>query len=188
MQSIVKDIHGQQAVFKTADLDNRHRVPVVLPDGTTIHIAGDMFNKTNGIYTVSLAFDQIKNIGSDGRSEAVVLPVHEERLKVGKEWHATGKVRVIKTVHEEEHLIDEPLLREEIDVRRETRDEMVDAPAGPRYEDNVLVIPVYEEVIVVEKRLRLKEEIYVSKRRTEQAAGERVTTRREEIRIDRSDT
>lgn len=35
-------------------------------------------------------------------------------------------------------------------------------PAAVRYENEVMIIPVLEEVLVAEKQLRLKEEVYVS--------------------------
>ena len=53
-----------------------------------------------------------------------------------------------------------------------------------RQEGDVLVIPVLEEVIVLQKRLMLKEEIRITKRSQQIIEPQAVTLRREEIVIE----
>ncbi|EJF10623.1 hypothetical protein O71_07896 [Pontibacter sp. BAB1700] len=48
-----------------------------------------------------------------------------------------------------------------------------------------MIIPVLKEVLVVEKRLLVVEEIHVTKRRTEEHDTQHVELRREEIRVER---
>ncbi|MCM0044674.1 MAG: DUF2382 domain-containing protein, partial [Burkholderiaceae bacterium] len=50
-----------------------------------------------------------------------------------------------------------------------------------------LVVPVLEEVLVVEKRLRLKEEIRITARATVRHATEQVVLRSEQVSIERFD-
>jgi uncharacterized protein (TIGR02271 family) len=85
--------------------------------------------------------------------------------------------RVVNTVREE---IEAELLREEVTIHRVPVNEYVDSPPPIRYEDDRIIVPVLEEVLVVEKRLLVKEEVVITKRR------ERVTDRRAVTR-DRSD-
>ncbi|NJR12919.1 DUF2382 domain-containing protein, partial [bacterium] len=47
------------------------------------------------------------------------------------------------------------------------------------------IIPVVEEVIVVEKRLRLREELRVTKQRVEDHTPQQVILRRKEVTVDR---
>ena len=53
-----------------------------------------------------------------------------------------------------------------------------------RQEGDVLVIPVLEEVIVLQKRLMLKEEIRITKRSQQTIEPQVVTLRREEIVVE----
>jgi stress response protein YsnF len=62
---------------------------------------------------------------------------------------------------------------------------VVDAVEPPREEDGVTVIPVYEEVLVVEKRLVLREEVRLTTRREPVPGPDRVTLRRQRVEVDR---
>jgi len=112
-------------------------------------------------------------------SEVVVLPVLEERLEVHKRTVDVGGVRVHKTVQEQEQTVDEALLREEVQVERVPVNRVLDGPVEIRHEGETLVIPVVEEVLVVEKRLMLKEEIRVTKTRRVEQESQRHTLRKE---------
>jgi stress response protein YsnF len=48
-----------------------------------------------------------------------------------------------------------------------------------------MIIPVIQEVVVIEKRLMLVEEIRVNKQQTETKVSETITLRKEEINIER---
>jgi stress response protein YsnF len=52
----------------------------------------------------------------------------------------------------------------------------------------VLIIPVVEEILVVEKRLLLREEVRLSKRLTTTSVPQKVTLRREVVDIERVDS
>jgi uncharacterized protein (TIGR02271 family) len=124
----------------------------------------------------------------EGQAPAAVVPVIEEELRVGKRVVETGRVRVTKTVHEHEEVVDEPLMREEYDVERVPIDEFVDGPVGPRHEGETLVVPVLEEVLVVEKRLVVREELRITRKRTEERRPQRVKLLSEEVSVERADT
>jgi len=59
-------------------------------------------------------------------------------------------------------------------------------PPPVRHEGNTMIIPLLEEVLVVEKRLMLREELRVTRTQTEFHAPQQVTLRREEITVDRA--
>jgi len=117
--------------------------------------------------------------------EDVVLPVIEEELELRKRTVETGGLRVHKTVHEREEMVDEPLLREELQIERVPINRPVNAPPEVRHEGDVTIIPVLEEVLVVEKRLVLKEELHVKRSRRLDSSPQRVTLRSEEATIER---
>jgi len=118
--------------------------------------------------------------------EETVIPVLKEELDVHtRRVELDSGVRVAKQVEEREELIDEPLTKEEVEVERITLNRPVDGPIAVRYEGDTMIVPVLEEVLVVEKRLVLKEEIRITRRKTEIRAPERVTLRREIAAVER---
>jgi uncharacterized protein (TIGR02271 family) len=88
-------------------------------------------------------------------------------------------------VHERETIVDEPFFRDEVEVERVLINRVVDASVPVRYEDDTMIVPIMEEVLVVEKRLVLKEELYIRKRRVETHRPQQVMLRSEEVRVER---
>jgi uncharacterized protein (TIGR02271 family) len=111
------------------------------------------------------------------------IPVIEEQLKVEKEVVETGKLRLIKKVHEEEHEVDVPLVQENITVEHVALDQYVDSPPQVRQEGDTTIYPVLQEVLV--KKLLLVEEVRVTRHRTETPAPQHVTLRKEEVQVSR---
>jgi uncharacterized protein (TIGR02271 family) len=127
---------------------------------------------------------------SDLPDERIRIPVRQEELSIGTETVDTGRgVRVEKMVREERRAIDEVLRREEVDVRRVAVDRIVGHAEAPqsRYEGNTLIVPVLEEVLVVEKKLRIKEEIHITKTTRDEHKSEVVSLKSEDISIERFD-
>jgi uncharacterized protein (TIGR02271 family) len=116
---------------------------------------------------------------------SAVVPVLAEDLEVQKRVVETGTVRITKQVHEREALVDEPLYRDEVEVTRVPIQRVVDAPIPVREEHGTLIVPVLEEVLVVEKRLMLKEEMHIRRHRVETRQPQQVTLRREEVGVER---
>ena len=121
--------------------------------------------------------------------DSVHIPVVQEELQVGRCVVETGHgVRLHKTVTEEALRIDETLMRQEMNVERVPIDAWVDgALPERRQEGETLIIPVLEEVLVVEKRVRLKEEIRITARARQHPASEQVVLRQEHLSVERFD-
>jgi uncharacterized protein (TIGR02271 family) len=119
----------------------------------------------------------------DGR--AVVVPVVAEQLEVQKRKVEAGGVRIRKTVSEREEVVDEPLMREEVQVKRVPVNKVVDGPVPVRHVGNTMIVSLLEEVLVVEKRLMLKEELHITKEQVESYRPQRVRLRTEEAVIER---
>jgi len=116
-----------------------------------------------------------------------VIPIVEEILEVRQRRVETGRVRITKIVHEREEEVNVPRVREEVTIERVTLNRMVDAPVSTRQEGDILIIPLLEEVVVTEKRLMVKEELRITKRRIEEPASQQVMLRREEVVVERLD-
>ncbi|NJO05130.1 MAG: YsnF/AvaK domain-containing protein [Chloroflexaceae bacterium] len=115
----------------------------------------------------------------------MVLPIIEEEIEVGRRVVETGKVRLTKHVNQWEEEINESVLQEEVEIERVPVNRLIDAPADIRNEGGTTIIPVMEEVLVVEKRIRLKEEVHITLRRTTSLETQRVTVRKEEVDVER---
>ena len=115
-----------------------------------------------------------------------MIPVIEEELDVGTRRVETGAgVRIEKTVESREECVDEPLTKEEVEVVRIAVNRQVEAPVAVRYEGDTMIVPILEEVLFVEKRLVLKEEIRITRRRRDVHAPQRVVLRREHAIVGR---
>ena len=125
------------------------------------------------------------NPNRNGRlTQEKVVSVVEETAVVYKERVVTDRVRLNKRVHEDQEVLDIPVQTETLEVRRVPVDRFVEAAPGIRHEGDTTVYPVVEEVLVVEKRLRLVEEVRVTQRRATRHVREDVVLRREEITVE----
>ena len=121
---------------------------------------------------------------SNDSDTGVTIPLLAERLRIDKREVVTGGVRVVKQVKEHTETITDTLSSTELDIVRVPAGQFVDALPGIRQEGDVTIIPVVEEVAVVEKRLWLREEVHVTRRRATVDAPQTVTLRREELRVE----
>jgi len=117
--------------------------------------------------------------------EELVVPVIVEEVDIRKRQWETGGVRVDIEVREREELVDQPLVREEVSVERVPVNRVVTEVPTVRLEGNTTIVPVLEEVLVVEKRLVLKEEVRITKRKFEAHEPQKVLLKTEEPRIER---
>ncbi|HEV7302181.1 MAG TPA: YsnF/AvaK domain-containing protein [Tepidisphaeraceae bacterium] len=117
--------------------------------------------------------------------ERLVIPLLREQLEVSKRSVERGRVRIIKSVREETETIDHPLMKERVNVDRVEVNKFVDGPVPVRYEGDVMIVPVLEEVLVIETRLMLKEELRITKTAQQVHEPRDVTVRIEEARVER---
>jgi stress response protein YsnF len=98
-------------------------------------------------------------------------------------------VRITKTVTEREQIVDERLEQDELLVERVTVNQVVDSENLPtvRQEGDVTIVPVLEEIVVIEKRTLLKEELRITRLRREINKPQRVMLRSEEVTAEKFD-
>lgn len=111
------------------------------------------------------------------------IPVVEEVASLSKRTVVTGTTTVDKHVQVHEQVISDTLRREGASVERVAKGTPVDQdhPPQTRIEDGVTIIPVFEEVLVVEKRLVLKEELHIRPFVEDVPFQQTVSLRREDI-------
>jgi uncharacterized protein (TIGR02271 family) len=157
--------------------------------GPDIAVPLDLLRKNDdGTYRLRMALSSVSNNPSEASPDAEVIALHEETLEVGRRTRETGKgLRVSKTVSHTEAIVDEPLQSEAFSVERVARSEIVSEAPPTRQEGETLIIPVIEEVLVVEKRLRVKEEIRITRQRGTTHKPQTFTLRSEHVDTERFD-
>lgn len=189
----VRDVRGHGGRV-LGELDDG--VVVRLDDGRNVLLPAEALQReSDGSYTVG--FDVDPSLGGATRSpasepavrESGVIPVLTAELVVERRTHVTGGVRLHKSVSERVALVDEPVVRERVTVERIAMDRPLRDGQIPavREEDGVLIVPVIGELLVVEKRLMLKEELHIRRVREEKRERQAVPLRREHVDVERFD-
>ena len=138
--------------------------------------------------------DKDRADSGQGRTEPtqnrVRIPLLAERLHVSKRVVDTGKgVRVHKTVNEHSQVVDLPLLHDEIQIEHIAIGTLISDDTIPtmRYEGETMIVPVLEEVLLVSKQLRLKEEIRITRQQRERHAPQTILLKTETATVERFD-
>ena len=118
-------------------------------------------------------------------SAAVVVPVIEERISVGKHRVETGRLRVRIEVERDVETIATDLDGESYVSSIVASGTEVDERRAPYADGDDLVIPVYEERSVVVRRLFLKEEIRLSRVVRIEKSRQDIGLRRERAIVER---
>jgi len=80
-----------------------------------------------------------------------------------------------------------PLAKDHVDIKRVVIGRDIDAPPPVRREGETIIVPIVEEVLVVEKRLRLKEEFHITRTTATEQFEQTLTLQREEAVVERLD-
>jgi uncharacterized protein (TIGR02271 family) len=114
----------------------------------------------------------------------MIIPVIEEQVHVDKKVVESGRVRITKVVSEQEVPVSIPLIEEEHDIQRVPVNEYVEtAPPPIRYEGDTMIIPVVREVLVIQKRLLVVEELHITKTQVQKQDTQHITLRKEEVMV-----
>lgn len=117
----------------------------------------------------------------------MVIPVIREQVTVDKQTVETGKVQIRKTVHEELAEVNIPMTEESYKIERIPINKIVETPPEAiRYEGDTMIIPVLREVVVVQKRYEIIEEVRLTKTKTETQVNQQVTLKKENLSIERT--
>jgi uncharacterized protein (TIGR02271 family) len=141
-------------------------------------------NQANdGERSLSLAADAEQP--SNGSLDDHKLTLLAEELSVGKESVETGRLRVSKQTHTREVAVDESLLRESAEIETIPIGRRIFEMPSVRHEGETIVVPIVEEILHTERRLILKEEVRITRRKTTEQIHDRVTLRYQEAVVTR---
>ncbi len=189
---IVTDKKGGRGMIEKSQLldispESKAQVLIKFGDDQQMLVPANMLvaQNDNSYYLPLDLADVEHRFNQEAVSEKIVIPVIEEELQVQKRTVETGKVHVTKVVHENEELVDLPLIQEEVEVNRVAVNRSVDHPLPVRYEGDTMIVPLHKEVLVVEKRLMLAEEVHITKKQTEIHLPKQAVLHSEDVFVER---
>lgn len=93
--------------------------------------------------------------------EKLIVPLHVEELAVARRKVETAIVRIATQTSSRQHWVDEQLTQHRVEIEHVPIGQIVDAVPPVREEGGVTIMPVVEEVLIVERRLMLREEVHI---------------------------
>ena len=120
----------------------------------------------------------------EGKASDTLKLVAEE-AEVTKRKLVTGRVDVRTVTDTVEETVKATVEGQTVDVTRVPIDRAIDAAPAMRTEGDLTIIPVVEEVLVIEKRLLLKEEVHIRRTTRGKAVETTVPLRRQRAIIER---
>jgi uncharacterized protein (TIGR02271 family) len=127
--------------------------------------------------------------GQPQRTEAdgtQIIPVIQEFMTVDKEMVDTAKVYITKRSDIKDATVNIPLVREGYTIeRRPVKNKIFEKAPETRYEGENIIISVVQEILVIEKRYEVIEEVHVIKTRTETPHIQQVPLMKEEVIVER---
>ena len=112
------------------------------------------------------------------------VPLHEEVLVPTTREISLGEVVIRKRVEQVPSEATVDVGHDEVLVERVAVNQQVDTAPAPYLDGDTLVVPVVEEVLVTEKRLLLREEVRITRRRQTEQVTVSDTVRREVLEVE----
>jgi uncharacterized protein (TIGR02271 family) len=115
------------------------------------------------------------------------IQLAEEELTVAKQKVLTGSVRVRTQTETVQELANIVLDQDQVEITRIPINQTIQAAPSVRTQGDVTIVPVVEEIVVIEKRLVLKEEIHIRRSVTTETVEVPVTLRKQHAVVERQD-
>ena len=178
MTTYIVDSEGIQA--KLESLDDQE-AKVRMEDGLLVSVPRtSLIEQADGGYRVDFSLTRFSQSG------VMVIPLVEETVTLDKH-EVERQIRITKTVNTQDVTVKADLHQEDVEIEHIPINRYVDEPLSLRYEGETTIIPLVEEVLVVEKRLLLREEIRITRRKFTDQYSQAYTLRREDIEVAREE-
>lgn len=162
-RSLVRDVRADGAILLTARAAEVERLAVTETRGDGQGVA-----------------DTLGDVGK--------VELQEERLVARKTLEETGRVLIRKEVDEVPRRLEVDAYYEDVQIEHVPIGRVVKEQESPREEDGVYIVPVYEEQLVVVKRLVLREELHIRRHGATETRLFEDTVRRERLVIEDPDS
>lgn len=137
--------------------------------------------------TIANSLDSLGTETTESVPEASI-PLYEEELSIDKHVVERGRVQVSQATHSYQEAVDELLNQEKIEVEHVAVGQPIDCMPAVRQEGDVTIFPVVEEVLKIERRLVLKEEVHIRRVKRTERYRNTITLRKQEAVVSRIDS
>lgn len=123
----------------------------------------------------------------DGRSDELVIPLASEEVSITKRGVVKGRARIHVVTDTVEQKLQADLGGEDVEIRHVPVNRYIEpGEVQPltRTEGDIVIIPIIEEVAVIEKRLLLKEELHIHRHAVSRPAEIPVTLRKQRAEVE----
>lgn len=193
---------GGEAIGSLVTVDDASQPPSIVvlleSDGRQVRIPVSQIDETRStdeqiVTTISgeellrseaATWNQAETSQARQSAERLTIPLAGEELVASTREVEKGKVIIRKRIETIPHQESVSVDHDEVDVERVTVNQDIAEVPSVRHEGATMIVPVVEEVLVVEKRLRLIEEVRITKRRVTGEETVHEELRREVVDID----
>lgn len=114
------------------------------------------------------------------------MTLSAEEAVVSRHVRVTGVVRAVRTTVERTEAVQTDTARESVEITHVPVGRVVDVAPLMREEGDTTIIPVIEEVVTIERRLVLREEIHIRRVRSQVPGCQTVVLRRQQVEVTRT--
>ena len=119
--------------------------------------------------------------------EDLRIPLHVEEVSVSRREVEKANVEIALITATHGQLVDEELTHVRVEIERVPIGRTINVMPAITQEGDTTIIPVVEEIVVVERRFLLKEEVHIRRVTTKQRHQETVVLRKQEALITRKE-
>jgi stress response protein YsnF len=119
--------------------------------------------------------------------EDLRIPLHVEEVSVSRREVEKANVQIALITGTREQLVEKELTHVRVEIERVPIGRTIEVVPSISQQDDITIIPVVEEIVVVERRLVLKEEIRIRRVSTKEQHQETVVLRQQEALITRKE-
>lgn len=166
---IVRDAKGEEATVREVQ-DANGSLLLSLSGGNMreVYVPLNLLESRTQGYYLPLAFGELSD-GIGGKLDEVqTIPIRQEELEISKKTVDKGTgVRINKKIEEHQEDVTMQLSQDELEIEHVPIQKIIPAnelPA-PRQEGDTYIIPMFKEVLVVEKKICLEEEVHIKRSR-----------------------
>ena len=121
------------------------------------------------------------------RPEDVRIPLYVEEVSVSRREVEKANVQIALITGTREQLVDKELTHVRVEIERVPIGRTIEVVPSISQEGDTTIIPVVEEIVVVERRLVLKEEVRIRRVTTKEQHQETFVLRQQEALITREE-
>jgi uncharacterized protein (TIGR02271 family) len=162
-----------------SDTTDLHEITIRLDTGEVVVVKDTVLTgRPDGSYYVPLSLEEIRG------PEAAAPPIPVATPAPVPTPAPAAAPDIQTSTREVEQIVDIPIVEERVEVERIAVNRTVDGPVAVRYDGDTIIVPVTEEVLIVQKQLRLVEEVHIRKVRVERHDPQRMMLRKDEVRVE----